>query len=391
MSFGKILEVSEQTSKGGRRRIRMILLTIHKEHDAVNDNGLHWDEKYITERMDSVEGMGIYASFLDADKRVPFDHGMTEIREIEGLQDCLFENSIQVGNMESCSIEDMEIDGVMQRVLVANGYLSYQRYPHFVEWLKENMIMGNPVKCSIEITGLPENDNKIVYEPNGSQERRVPVEFSFSGVAILSVKEADSNAYVLEVAQKSSGNNINKEENELDAKEMRAIIEEAIKATLDQNSVLSTQVSELNESITTKDETIAKLQGDIEALQTQLAEATNKLNESNAALEPLQNEINEMNKAKAINEMEIIIRKYTEDEQKFAEDLINEFNADPLAGDIEAIEQKILAGIGNAAVADRQVAEQNAKKQEEPEEKIDIFAGMDRLVDDNESEINIFA
>lgn len=391
MSFGKILELSERNSKGGRRRIRMILLTVHRDYDAVNDNGLHWDEKYITQQMDSIKGMGIYASFIDADKRIPFDHGMTEIREVEGLKDCLFENSLQVGNIESCDIEDMEIDGVKQRVLVADGYLSYQRYPQFVEWLKENMVLGNPVKCSIEITGLPENENKIIYEPGGDQSRRVPVEFSFSGVAILSVKEADSNAYVLEVAQKSSDNSINKEENELDAKEMRAIIEEAIKATLDQNNALSTQVSELNESIAAKDKTIVQLQGDLEALQTQLTEATNKLNESNAALEPLQNEINEMNKAKAINEMEIIIRKYTEDEQKFAEDLINEFNADPLNHSVEEIEQKILAGIGNAAVAERQaVAEQNQKK-EEKVEPIDIFAGMDRLVDDDNSEIDIFA
>ena len=94
----KILEMSNRSDRGGRKKIRMALLTIHQNPTETNENGIHWDENYVRANMDSLSGMPICASFLDEDKEIPFDHGLTEIREVEnGVKDAFYENSEVVG------------------------------------------------------------------------------------------------------------------------------------------------------------------------------------------------------------------------------------------------------------------------------------------------------
>ena len=42
--MNRILELSSKSSKGGRRKIRMVLLTLHKK-DEKNLNGISWNEE----------------------------------------------------------------------------------------------------------------------------------------------------------------------------------------------------------------------------------------------------------------------------------------------------------------------------------------------------------
>lgn len=123
-----ILEINKRVSKGGRKNIRMILLTIHKDGE-MNRNGITWVEQYVNDNLDSIKGIPICATFLDDDKDVLLDHGYTETIELEdGKSEPLFSNSESVGVIESAKIEDVEIDSETKRVLVGYGYIFCQRY-----------------------------------------------------------------------------------------------------------------------------------------------------------------------------------------------------------------------------------------------------------------------
>ena len=209
--LNNILEISKRSSKGGRIKIKIALLKIHDDIEETNKNGLHWKEEYVQNALDSIKMMPICASFCDDDKRVPYDHGFTgeEVGE-DGVHEPIFENSETVGSFEYGAIETVSINGVDTKVLCGYGVLFNQRYPSFVKWVRENYAL-NKVDTSIEIMGLPFNDNKIIYEEtNPTDEYRTPKDFLFSASAILSVSPADDNAIVLEVAQKQENK---KEEN----------------------------------------------------------------------------------------------------------------------------------------------------------------------------------
>ena len=55
--LGNILEISKQTSKGGRVPIKIALLKIHEDEKETNKNGLHWKEEYVLNAIDSVKLM----------------------------------------------------------------------------------------------------------------------------------------------------------------------------------------------------------------------------------------------------------------------------------------------------------------------------------------------
>ena len=126
--MNKVLELSSKSSKGGRRKIKMVLLTIHNDGET-NLNGISWKEEYVLNNLDSIKGIPICASFIDEDKETPFDHGYTETVEIgDGKSEPLFINSECCGVIEDAKIEDLEIDGETNRVLVGYGVLFYQIY-----------------------------------------------------------------------------------------------------------------------------------------------------------------------------------------------------------------------------------------------------------------------
>lgn len=396
--LGKILEISKQTSKGGRVPIKIALLKIHEDDKETNKNGLHWKEEYVLNAIDSVKLMPICASFCDETKSTPLDHGLTgEEIDNDGVREPLFENSETVGCFESANIEDVNINGNDIRALVANGFLYNQRYPNFVKWVRQNKALGN-VDSSIEIMGLETNDNKIVYEESEPKDEfRTPKEFVFSGTSILSVSPADDNAIVLEVAQKQE----NKEDKTLDEKELKELIQSTISETNSKNEELLAKITELNSTISEKDSVIAEkeekiveLNATVEQVQKALDDLKKEHETYWAEREALEKELGELKAKARIGELNASIEGFSDEEKKFAESEINSFNEKPLEGNIDAIVSKIYVGIGQAskkASDEAKVAEQNSAKENKGNEVIDIFSEMCFKTQDNsEEDVNIF-
>lgn len=396
--LGKILEISKQTSKGGRVPIKIALLKIHEDEKETNKNGLHWKEEYVLNAIDSVKLMPICATFCDETKSTPLDHGLTgEEIDNNGVREPLFENSETVGCFESANIEDVNVNGNDIRALVANGFLYNQRYPNFVKWVRQNKALGN-VDSSIEIMGLETNDNKIVYEESEPKDEfRTPKEFVFSGTSILSVSPADDNAIVLEVAQKQE----NKEDKTLNEKELKELIQSTISETNSKNEELLAKITELNSTINEKDSVIAEkeekiveLNATVEQVQKALDDLKKEYETYWAERDALEKELGALKAKARIGELNTAIEGFSDEEKKYAESEINSFNKKPLEGNINAIIDKIYAGIGQAskkADAEAKVAEQNSAKENKDNEVIDIFSEMcSEAQDTNEDDVNIF-
>ena len=396
--LGKILEISKQTSKGGRVPIKIALLKIHEDEKETNKNGLHWKEEYVLNAIDSVKLMPICASFCDETKSTPLDHGLTgEEIDNDGVREPLFENSETVGCFESANIEDVNVNGNDIRALVANGFLYNQRYPNFVKWVRQNKALGN-VDSSIEIMGLETNDNKIVYEESEPKDEfRTPKEFIFSGTSILSVSPADDNAIVLEVAQKQE----NKEDKTLNEKELKELIQSTISETNSKNEELLAKITELNSTISEKDSVIAEkeekiveLNATVEQVQKALDDLKKEHETYWAERDALEKELGTLKAKARIGELNTAIEGFSDEEKKYAESEINSFNEKPLEGNIDAIVDKIYAGIGQAskkADAEAKVAEQNSAKENKDNEVIDIFSEMcSETQDADEEDVNIF-
>lgn len=377
----RLLEISEKESSihGGRREFKAVLLTIHNDIKETNENGIHWERKYVEAHMQSVIGMGFFASFCDDDKRIPVDHGLTEVREINEKPTAIFENSECVGTFTNAYITDMMLDGKMQTVLVGEGNVYYQRYPNFADYLRDAVITEG-IKGSIEIIGLDENDNTIIYaEENPTEEYRTPMEFEFSGYVPLTVQEGDRNAYILEAAQKNNAEdtNQNKEEINMDFEAIKQLIETTISSVLDTSADLNARIAELDQIINSKDEEIATLTSQVDELNEKLSTYTGTITELEQNMEPLQTELNEIKGQQAIAEMESALADFSNEQKEYASVEIESFKNDPLNGDVEAIKTKIYAGIGakkisdDKADAEAKVAEINAKKADE--DKLDIF------------------
>ena len=383
--MNKVLEMSKRMSKGGRKRIRMVLLTIHKDGE-MNKNGITWEEQNVLNNLESIKNIPICATFIDEDKTILFDHGYTETVELDdGKSEPLFNNSEVVGTIEKAKIEDLEIDGEVRRVLVGYGYLYCQRYFALCEKLMEDIAVSS-VKSSIEVMGKEENNSKIVYDGGYKEKGRKPSSFDFSATCLLGVEEADDSCYVLEVAE-----NQNKEEQKtMGEKEMRELITSVITETNSKNDELNTKIEELNSTIESKDAEIKELNDKVNANADADKEKDEKIEELTKKNEELEKELNECKKAEKKATLDKAIGEFSEDEQKYAESEINSFRENPLEGDVDAVVNAIHAGIGRAskkAEADAKVAEQNAKKEDAD---LDIFSEVNSAEDESNEDVNIF-
>ena len=84
-----ILEMGSRKTKGGRRYIKMALLTIHDNEEDTNLNGLHWTEQNVLANIESIKGMPICCEFADDTKTVPLGHGYTDqiVDDNDNLED----------------------------------------------------------------------------------------------------------------------------------------------------------------------------------------------------------------------------------------------------------------------------------------------------------------
>ena len=136
-AFAPIYEISSENKIAGRRPIKVVLHEIFPDNTRWQENGISWKEEYVQANLHSVVGMSIVAEFLTEDRDVPYNHGMTDVREEDKLP--LFEDATMVGHFDKAYVDDVEIGGVTKRCLVAEGTLDEMRYPKFVAWLRENM------------------------------------------------------------------------------------------------------------------------------------------------------------------------------------------------------------------------------------------------------------
>lgn len=397
MNQTNILEISKRASKGGRVPIKIALLKIHEEATETNKNGLHWDETFVTNAMESAIMMPICAQFADETKSVPLGHGLTEtITDENGINEPVFEDSETVGVIESVAIETINNGEEDIKVLVGNGFLYNQRYPKFVKWVRLNYATST-VDTSIEIMGTQENDNKIIYlEDEPTDEFRTPKDFVFSGTAILSLSPADDNAIVLEVAQKN--NKEDKKIMEFDMNEVKAVIQSTITELNSKETEFNNKVAELNQSIVEKDATISEqnekiveLNATVEQVQKALDDLKKEHETYWAERDALEKELGALKAKARLGELNSAIEGFSEDEKKFAESEINAFNENPMDGNVDAIVNKIFAGIGQAskkAVEDAKIAEQNSAKEVAVE---DIFSEMCAEAHvEEEEDLNIF-
>ena len=371
-----ILEMGSRKTKGGRRYIKMALHTIHQNDEDVQDNGLHWVKKYVLDNIDTAINMPICVEFTDDTKTVPLGHGYTDqITDDNGNPMPVFENSEVVGTIEKAQIETINNNGTDVEVLVGEGYLFDQRYPNFVKWLKSNMAT-NTIKSSIELVGTEENNNQIVYDGEVTAERRTPMIYSYSGTAILSVKEADENAVVLEAASLNKNNTKESEVNGMDEKTLALIcdsVKNAVSETNSKNNEYETKIAELNQTITEKDSmitelnaSVAEIQAAIEAVRAEMKQKEADLDaawEEKAALEKA---LGEAKAKERLGELNAAIAGFTEEQKEFAKDEIEKFNADPVNVEINTVVDAIYRGIGK----------QSMEKKDEPVVEINSAADI---------------
>lgn len=378
--MNKILEINKRISKGGRKNIRMVLLTIHEEGE-MNRNGITWVEQYVLDNLDSIKGIPICATFLDEDKEDLYDHGYTETVESEdGKSEPLFLNSESVGVIEDAKIEVIEIDGETKKVLVGYGYIFCQRYPNLCEKLE-----SSKVKSSIEIMGTDENNRKIIYDGGYKEKGRKPMVFDFTGTCLLGVLEADENCYVLEVAE-----NKNKEEKlNMDENKIIEVIQKAITETNAVKADTETTIAELNSQIEAKDAEIKEANEAKEVAENNASEKDSKIAELEAENAKLKEELAACKKREACEAFDAMLVNYTDDEKKCVESEINAYKENPLDGNADEIISKICRNIvenQKKAEADAKIAEQNEAKENET---IDIFSEVNSD-EEKDEDTNIF-
>ena len=380
-----ILEISNSNSKSGRRKIEMVLHKIHVKEQETNRNGIHWTEEHTLKNLESVKGIPICAEFVDEEKEVPLGHGYTATEKIDGVDTPLFENSVVVGVIEHGEIRDVVVNGETIRGLVGIGYLYEQRFPRFVKWVKEHVLLSR-VDTSIEIVGTPEHGHKIVYEGKCSDRFRIPSVYNYSGVAVLSVLPADGDAVVLECA---TANQKKKEEMLMDEKVLKELIVSTICETNGRKDELKSKIEGLHAAIAAKDSEILKLKERVEAGKESESEKDKEMEELKEKLARLEEELSACKKSEQNSALDKAISKFSEAERKYAESEISAFRENPLEGDVERIVSKIYAGIGQAskkALDEARIAEQNAAMESK---NLDIFSEVNASVESDE-DVNIF-
>lgn len=407
--LNNILEISQRSNKNGRVPIKIALLKIHDDPKETNKNGIHWKKEYVLNAIDSVKGMPLCCEFVSEDKSCPLGHGLTgEVVDSNGVHEPVFENSDVVGTFEKAEIETIkDINGNEIEALCGYGYLYYQRYPKLVDWVRKGFATGE-VCTSIEIMGLKENDNKIIYEDGYNENMRSPMIYCFSGCALLSIAPSDDDAVVLEISQRKITNKEEKKNMEFDKKEFEAVIKSALseinsekKSHDEEVSELKEKISELNSKVEEKDAKISELNASVEQLQETLKKMESDRDTYWAEREILEREIAKAKVAEKLAELDSSLSEFNAEEKEIAKEDIEELKKNinacqkkeelnNVTSEINSIKSKICMEI----VARQKQAESEARisEQNSEEAKIeDIFSEVcsEKYVDDDE-EVNIF-
>ena len=375
--MGRIFEISSERQIAGRRKIKIILHEIFASRDIWQVNGISWDENYTAQNLESVANMSICVEFLSEDRRLPYGHGMTEIKDNMPYM----EDATVVGHCERAYIGDVEIDGEMKRALIAEGYIDEMRYPKFVAWLGDKLADGG-VKGSVEIVGRPENENRIIYDGGWKEKGRVPQIYDYSGYAILGIRPADDTAIVVELNNKMQNC---KEDMFMDEKLMGQFVE-LVKSSVTQtitelnhkSDEYEGQISELNSQLATKDAEIAELNAKVAAAEASAAEKDEAIEAQVAELNSLKEVNTALEREKKIAELNSALAEFSPEEQALAKAEIDAFKADPMTVEINSITSKICVEM---------VRKNRENHTNEQNSAPDIFGGVNEPEDTGEVDI----
>jgi hypothetical protein len=363
-----VIEISEKKDFAGRRYIKLVLHKIHQNSAEYNENGITWLEKYVLKNIESAQGIPICAEFLDEwEKDEPYGHGMTDIKDNQPI----FENSVVVGVIQNAFIEHVEVNGENIKALVGEGYLYEQRYPQFIKWLKSELFDNKPIYSSVEICAKKDNaDGVIVYEGGWREKGRIPMEYDYSGHAILSIPPADNNAILLELNSKYK-----------EDQEMKDTVVELNNKIDEQRN----EINSLKEEVKQKDLTIDKLNQKVEEKQTELNSTIDELKGLKSKIEEkdkeitklkeLEVELNELRSfKKKIEDKDLIsqlnqkLTNYTDEEKEVVKEKIELFNKEPKKELMSEIINEI-----NSAIAKRIVEERSKRQKTEVNSLEDIY------------------
>jgi len=376
----RIYEMSNSHSISGRRKVKLILHEIFPDDQTWQTNGISWNEGYTQNNLGSVANMSICVEFISEERRLPYGHGMTGIRDnIPYMEDATV-----VGHCERAYIEDVEIDGEIKRALVAEGYIDEMRYPKFVAWLSERLSEGS-VKGSVEIVGRPENENRIIYDGGWKETGRVPQIYDYSGYAILGIRPADDTAIVVELNNSKSKNS--KEESFMDEKvlnqfvtEMKSAVTQVITELNGSNDEHEKEIAGLTAALAEKDTEIAELNEKVSVAEAEATEKDRTIEEQTAEINSLKETNEGLEKDKKVAELNTALAEYSQEEQELAKAEIDAFKADPASVEINSITSKICVEMVRL--------NREARTNEQNSTAPDIFGGI--IEPENKEDVDIY-
>ena len=202
----KMFEISSKQNKNGRRKFKAVLCKIFPdscvdENNQVgtdfNKNGITWIKEYCENALSSIRGMSLRCEFIDEERTLLCGHGDTGIIDGEPV----FEDAVVIGTFTKGYIEDIETDNGTITACIGEGEIDSQCYHNFVTKLNEDIANGVYPYGSVEIMHT-ENNDEIVYKYEYKDKGRIPMEFVFSGYALLGITPADDNAKLIELNKK---------------------------------------------------------------------------------------------------------------------------------------------------------------------------------------------
>ena len=375
----KLFEINnKQDKKTGYKRFKLILAEIYDKSCIVNetgteynDNGITWIDEYVKKVKDTLIGSSVTVEFVDDSKTDILGHGETGQYK-DGVP--LLSNATTIGHFDKAYIDEIANENnETKKVFVGEGTLDYMRYSDCIDLLSEKLSNNETIYGSVEIVRT-EHNPAIAYLYGYKDFGRIPIEFEFSGYALLGcgVQPSDHTASLLELNNKK--NDIKEESITMDEKTL-GMITDSIKATI---SECNSKTEEFESKITALEEKIEEINSlteKVSALETALETAKADTESVSAEKNTLIEELNSVKSEQKKVELNTALAEFTDEQKNYAKAEIEAFNADPIKSEINSVTSKIYEGIGKATIASeaekaKVLAEQNSKK-------IDIFADVD--------------
>lgn len=379
----KLFEINnKQEKKTGYKRFKLILAEIYDKSCIVdetgteyNDNGITWIDEYVEKVKDTLISSSVTVEFVDDSKTDILGHGETGQYK-DGVP--LLSNATIIGHFDKAYIDEIANENnETKKVFVGEGTLDYMRYSDCIDLLSEKLSNNETIYGSVEIVRT-EHNPAIVYLYGYKDFGRIPIEFEFSGYALLGcgIQPSDHTASLLELNNKK--NDIKEESITMDEKTL-GMITDSIKATISEcnskTEEFESKIAELNSALEIKATEVNSLTEKVSELEASLATAKSEVEAISAEKNTLTDELNAVKVEQKKSELNTALADFTDEQKEYAKTEIEAFNADPIKSEINSITAKIYEGIGKATIASevkkvKVLAEQNSKK-------IDIFADVD--------------